>query len=48
VNDIDRMLAGAVPAALLALVVQGLFASLERLVIPAPLRGALPPTPQIT
>jgi osmoprotectant transport system permease protein len=48
VNDIDRMLAGAVPAALLALVVQGLFASLERLVIPAPLRGALPPPPQIT
>jgi osmoprotectant transport system permease protein len=48
VNDIDRMLAGAVPAALLALVVQGLFASLERLVIPAPLRGALPPPPQVT
>ena len=43
VNDIDRMLAGAVPAALLALVVQGLFASLERHVIPAPLRGARPP-----
>jgi osmoprotectant transport system permease protein len=45
VNDIDRMLAGAVPAALLALLVQGLFAALERLVIPAPLRGAQPPPP---
>ncbi len=39
VNDTDRMLAGAVPAALLALGVQGLFALLERRLVPAPLRG---------
>jgi osmoprotectant transport system permease protein len=45
VNDIDRMLAGAVPAALLALLVQGVFALVERLVLPAPLRAApRPPT----
>ena len=43
VNDIDRMLAGAVPAALLALVVQAVFASLERLVVPGPLRVARHP-----
>jgi osmoprotectant transport system permease protein len=40
VNDIDRMLAGAVPAAGLALLVQGVFALVERLVAPAPLRAA--------
>lgn len=39
VNDIDRMLAGAVPAAVLALVVQGLFALVERALVPAPLRA---------
>ncbi|HMO47972.1 MAG TPA: glycine betaine ABC transporter substrate-binding protein [Rubrivivax sp.] len=39
VNDIDRMLAGAIPAALLALLVQGVFAAVERLVVPAPLRA---------
>lgn len=38
VNDTDRMLAGAIPAALLALAVQGLFALLERRLVPAPLR----------
>lgn len=35
VNDTGRMLAGAVPAALLALLVQALFAALERWVRPA-------------
>ena len=39
VNDTERMLAGAIPAALLALAVQGLFALLERRLVPAPLRG---------
>jgi osmoprotectant transport system permease protein len=45
VNDTDRMLAGAVPAALLALAVQGVFALVERRVVPAPLRdrGATAP-----
>ena len=38
VNDTGRMLAGAVPAALLALAVQGLFALVERLAVRAPLR----------
>jgi len=38
VNDTDRMLAGAVPAALLALAVQGLFALAERRMVPAALR----------
>lgn len=38
VNDIDRMLAGAIPAAVLALVVQGMFAVLERWTLPAPAR----------
>lgn len=33
------MLAGAVPAALLALAVQGLFALLERRLVPSPLRA---------
>lgn len=41
VNDSDRMLAGAVPAALLALAVQGLFWLLERQLVPAPLRAPL-------
>ena len=40
VNDIDRMLAGAIPAALLALLVQAAFALLERLLVPAALRAA--------
>ncbi len=40
VNDIDRMLAGAIPAALLALLVQAVFAGVERLVLPVPLRAA--------
>ena len=40
VNDTDRMLAGAIPAALLALVVQGAFALVERGLVPAPLRAA--------
>ena len=39
VNDTDRMLAGALPAALLALGVQGLFVLLERALVPLPLRG---------
>ena len=38
VNDTDRMLAGAVPAALLALAVQGLFTLAERRMLPAALR----------
>ena len=38
VNDTDRMLAGAIPAALLALAVQGLLALVERWAVPAPLR----------
>lgn len=38
VNDTDRMLAGAIPAALLALAVQGVLALVERRVVPAPLR----------
>jgi osmoprotectant transport system permease protein len=40
VNDTDRMLAGAIPAALLALAVQGLFALVQRQWVPAPLRGS--------
>jgi osmoprotectant transport system permease protein len=40
VNDIDRMLAGAIPAALLALLVQVVFIGVERLVLPEPLRAA--------
>ena len=40
VNDIDRMLAGAIPAALLALGVQAAFALLERLLVPAAMRAA--------
>ncbi len=36
VNDTDRMLAGAIPAAVLALVVQGFFALLRRFVVRAP------------
>jgi osmoprotectant transport system permease protein len=39
VNDIDRMLAGAIPAALLALLVQGLFAALKHGVARTPLRA---------
>ncbi len=39
VNDIDRMLSGAIPAALLALLVQGLFAWLERALVPVPVRA---------
>ncbi len=42
VNDSDRMLAGAVPAALLALLVQAAFAWLGRQWVPAPLRHARP------
>ena len=38
VNDTDRMLAGAIPAALLALMVQAAFGLLERRWVPAPLR----------
>ncbi|MBN8510245.1 MAG: ABC transporter permease subunit [Burkholderiales bacterium] len=38
VNDVDRMLAGAIPAALLALLVQGVFALIERR-----MRPLLPP-----
>jgi osmoprotectant transport system permease protein len=40
VNDTQRMLAGAIPAALLALAVQGALAGLQRWLVPAPLRGA--------
>jgi osmoprotectant transport system permease protein len=43
VNDTDRMLAGAVPAALLALVVQAAFGLLERRLVPAPLRQVRQP-----
>jgi osmoprotectant transport system permease protein len=47
VNDTGRMLAGAIPAALLALAMQAAFALVERLVVPAPLRvrkdGAMRP-----
>lgn len=43
VNDTDRMLAGAVPAALLALAVQAAFGLLERHLVPAPLRHSRPP-----
>jgi osmoprotectant transport system permease protein len=43
VNDTDRMLAGAVPAALLALVVQAAFGLLERRLVPAPLRRVRQP-----
>lgn len=39
VNDTDRMLAGAIPAALLALVVQAAFALGERALTPAALRA---------
>ncbi|RVU47642.1 glycine betaine ABC transporter substrate-binding protein [Rubrivivax rivuli] len=40
VNDTQRMLAGAIPAALLALAVQAALAGLQRWLVPAPLRGA--------
>jgi osmoprotectant transport system permease protein len=40
-NDTDLILAGAIPAALLAVAAEGLFAALDRLVIPRGLR--LPP-----
>jgi osmoprotectant transport system permease protein len=36
VNDTDRMLAGAIPAAVLALLVQGLFALVERRLVRRP------------
>ncbi len=39
VNDGARMLAGAIPAAVLALLVQGAFAGLERWLVPAARRG---------
>ncbi len=39
VNDTQRMLAGAIPAAVLALLVQGAFALMERMLLPPPLRG---------
>jgi osmoprotectant transport system permease protein len=39
VNDTQRMLAGAIPAALLALAVQAALAGLQRWLVPAPLRG---------
>ena len=38
VNDSQAMLAGALPAAALALLVQALFAGIERWITPAPLR----------
>ena len=40
VNDTQRMLAGAIPAALLALAVQAALAGLQRWLVPVPLRGA--------
>jgi osmoprotectant transport system permease protein len=40
VNDTQVLLAGAVPAAVLALAFHALFEVLERAVVPAPLRGA--------
>jgi osmoprotectant transport system permease protein len=39
VNDTQRMLAGAIPAALLALAVQGALAGVQRWLVAAPLRG---------
>jgi osmoprotectant transport system permease protein len=38
-NDVATILAGAIPAAVMALVIHGLFEGLERLVVPVPLRG---------
>jgi osmoprotectant transport system permease protein len=38
VNDANRMLAGAIPAALLAILVQGVFALASRFLLPIPLR----------
>jgi osmoprotectant transport system permease protein len=43
VNDTARMLAGALPAAVLALVVQALFWAIERQSLPAGLRAARQP-----
>ena len=40
VNDVDRMLAGALPAAVLALAVQAAFALVERTPTPAPMRSS--------
>lgn len=48
VNDTDRMLAGAVPAALLALVVQAAFGLVERRLVPAPLRRVRRPQDGLT
>jgi len=47
VNDSARMLAGAIPAALLAVAMQGAFVLLGRALVPAPLRAsaAAPPHP---
>jgi osmoprotectant transport system permease protein len=42
-NDTDLILAGAIPAALLALLVEALFLLLDRVLIPAGLRRAAPP-----
>jgi len=42
VNDTARMLAGAIPAALLALAMQAVFAVVRRTLVPAPLRASLP------
>ncbi len=40
-NDISTILAGAVPAALMALAIHGLFEALDRLAVPRGLRGEL-------
>ena len=39
-NDVRMILAGAVPAALLALLIHALFEAIDRLVVPLPLRAA--------
>lgn len=44
-NDVGTILAGAGPAALMALAIHGLFEALDRLVVPRPLRRATAPRP---
>jgi len=39
-NDVGTILAGAIPAAVMALVIHGLFEALDRVVVPRALRAA--------
>src|SRR5205085_11495786 len=41
-NDVATILAGAIPAAVMALIIHALFEGIERLVVPLPLRSRPP------